>query len=144
MSEEKKFYPLDRISESLKKGEESSTTVRLIDASSESAKILVGQYGSDKDGWLDEGKVDYRRFSHLDAIDPYWGAYFRLLPKERGGNYTRNFFEEYANIMYSVDGRHKKLGVDMQKAISGKQTETKDKKKRSLTDRLLGRNKEDE
>ena len=144
MSEEKEYYPLDVISSSLKKGESTSTTVKLVDAGSESAKILVGNFGSDKEGWLDEGKIDFRRFTHLDPIDPYWCSYFRLMPKERGGNWAREFVEEYENHAYSVDGRHKKLTVDMQKAVSGKETQPKDKKKRSLTDRLLGRNKDEE
>ena len=144
MSEDKEYFPLDAISESLKKGEESSTTIKIVDASSESSKILVGNFGSDRDGWLAEGKIDFRRFTHLDPVDPYWCSYFRLLPPERGGNWARQFVEEYENHAYSVEGRHKKLTVDMQKAVSGKETQTKDKKKRSLTDRLLGRNKEDE
>lgn len=144
MSEEKEYYPLDVISSSLKKGESTSTTVKLVDAGSESAKILVGNFGSDKEGWLDEGKVDYRRFTHLDPLDPYWCSYFRLMPPERGGNWARKFVEEYENHMYSVDGRHKKLTVDMQKAVSGKDVQPKDKKKRSITDRLLGRNKDEE
>lgn len=142
MSEEKEYYPLDALGDALKKGEDTSTTVKIVDASSESARLLVGNYGSDRDGWLAEGKVDFRRFTHLDAIDPYWCSYFRLMPKERGGNWARDFVEEYENHMYSVEGRHKKLGVEMQKAVSGKESQPKDKKKRSLTDRLLGRNKE--
>ena len=144
MTEEKEYYPLDVISDSLKKGESTSTTVKLVDAGSESAKILVGNFGSDKEGWLDEGKIDFRRFTHLDPIDPYWCSYFRLMPKERGGNWASKFVEEYENHMYSVEGRHKKLTVDMQKAVSGKVTQSKDKKKRSLTDKLLGRNKDEE
>jgi len=144
MSEEKEYYPLDAISESLKKGEETSTTVKIVDASSESARLLVGNFGSDREGWLAEGKIDFRRFTHLDPVDPYWCSYLRLMPPEKGGNIARQFVEEYENHMYSVDGRHKKLTVDMQKAVSGKESQPKDKKKRSLTDRLLGRNKEDE
>ena len=144
MSEDKEYYPLDALGDAVNKGEETSTTVKLVDASSESARLLVGNYGSDRDGWLAEGKVDYRRFTHLDPIDPYWCSYFRLIPPERGGNWARKFVEEYENHMYSVEGRHKKLGVEMQKAVSGKESQPKDKKKRSLTDRLLGRNKEDE
>lgn len=144
MSEEKEYYPLDAITDSLKKGEDTLTTVKIVDASSESARLLVGNYGSDRDGWLAEGKVDYRRFTHLDPVDPYWCSYFRLMPPERGGNIARLFVEEYENHMYSVDGRHKKLGIEMQKAVSGKESQPKDKKKRSITDKLLGRNKEDE
>lgn len=141
MTEEKEYYFLDDIQDAIKKGDDSSTTIRLVDASSESAKVLVGQYGSDKE-WLQEGKIDPRRFSHIDPIDPYWCSYFRLIEKERGGNWAKKFVDEYLNHMYSVEGRHKKLGVDMQKAVSGKETQSKDKKKRSFTDKILGRNKD--
>jgi len=138
------YFPLeDAISGVVKKGDETSTTIKIVDAGSESAKVLVPQYGSDED-WLREGKIDVRRFSHIDEIDPYWCSYFRLIPKEQGGEWASNFVTEYLNHMYSVDGRHKRLGVDMQKAVSGKETQPKDKKKRSLTDKLLGRNKDDE
>lgn len=141
--DEKEYFPLDVMSSLQKTGEETSTTIKIVDGGTESARILVPQYGSDKE-WLEKGKIDYRRFSHLDSIDPYWCSFFRLLPKEQGGCWAGDFVEEYSNFMYSVDGRHKRLGVDMQKAVSGKETTPKEKKKRSLTDRLLGRNKDDE
>ena len=138
---EPEYFPLETLTDVMKKGEETSTTIKIVDAGSESARILIPQYGSD-DEWLRQGKIDYRRFSHLDSIDPYWCSFFRLIPKEQGGGWASDFVEEYANWMYSVDGRHKKLGVDMQKAVSGKESQPKEKKKRSLTDRLLGRNKD--
>jgi len=140
---EREYFPLEDISDITKKGDETSTTIRIVDAGSETAKVLVPQYGSDEN-WIRDGKIDFRRFTHIDPVDPYWCAYFRLIEKERGGGWTNRFVEEYCNFMYSVDGRHKKLGVDMQKAVSGKEAQPKDKKKRSLTDRLLGRNKEEE
>lgn len=140
---EKEYFPLDILSDVTKKGDETSTTIKIIDAGSETARVLVPQYGSDQE-WLREGKIDYRRFTHIDPVDPYWCAYFRLIEKERGGGWATKFVEEYANFMYSVDGRHKKLGIDMQKAVSGKEVLPDKKKKRSLTDRLLGRNKEEE
>lgn len=142
--DEREYFPLDMLSDAVKKGEETSTTIKIQDGGSESARVLVPQFGSDREGWLDEGKVDYRRFTHLDDIDPYWCAFFRLIPKEQGGEWAKDFVEEYANFMYAVEGRHKKLTVDMQKAVSGKETQPDKKKKRTLTDRLLGRNKEDE
>lgn len=143
MTEEKEYYPLDDISDTIKKGEETSTTIKFVDSGSESARILVPQYGSDKE-YLEQGKIDPRRFSHIDPVDPYWCSYFNLIEKERGGNWTRKFVDQYLNHMYSVDGRHKRLGVDMQKAVSGKETQSKAKKNRSFADRLLGRNKDEE
>ncbi|MBA7490185.1 hypothetical protein ES702_00720 [subsurface metagenome] len=142
--DEKEYFPLDEtLSDALKKGEETSTTIKIIDAGSESAKVLIPQYGSDKE-YLEKGKIDVRRFSHIDPIDPYWISYFMLIEKERGGGWARKFADNYLNTMYSVDGRHKRLGVDMQKAVSGKETKPDQKKKRSLTDRILGRNKDEE
>jgi len=138
---EKEYFPRDIISDVVKTGDETSTTIKIVDAGSETARVLVPQYGSDKE-WLEKGKIDFRRFTHIDQVDPYWCAYFRLIPKERGGNWAGKFVEEYANFMYSVEGRHKRLGVDMQKAVSGKEAQPKDKKKRSLTDKILGRNKD--
>jgi len=139
---EREYFPLDVISEATKKGDETLTKIVIEDASSKSAEKLVGNYGSDEE-WIREGKIDFRRFTHIDHVDPYWMSYFRLIEPERGGNWTSKFVEEYANFMYSVDGRHKKLGVDMQKAVSGKESQPKDKKKRSFTDRILGRNKDE-
>lgn len=121
-----------------------SSTIKLVDASSETALVLVPNMGSDKN-MLEDGKVDWRRFTHLDPIDPIWMTYLLLIPKERGGNFTKQFVEQYGNLAYSVGGRHKKLIVDFQRAVSGDNKESSQpKKKRSLTDRLLGRNKEDE
>jgi len=141
MTEEKQYYPLSMVEDIQKTGEETITKVVLEDAGSKSAEILMPNFGSD-DNWMREGKVDYRRFTHLDEVDPYWMAYFRLIEKERGGNFMSNFVEEVANFLYSVNGRHKMLSVDMQKAVSGREIKPKEKKKRSLTDRILGRNKD--
>lgn len=146
MSDEKEYFPLDILDDALtgKNLDKTITTIKIEDASSETARVLVPQMGSDKE-WLEKGKIDYRRFSHLDPIDPYWCAYFSLIPKEQGGGYARDFVEQYANFMYSVSGRHKQLTVNMQKAVGGdRTTPQKKRKRRSLTDRILGRNKEDE
>jgi hypothetical protein len=145
---EKEYYPLDILDEALESkgdGEKSSTTITIQDASTETARVLVPQMGSDKE-WLEEGKIDYRRFTHIDEIDPYWCAFFSLVPKEQGGGYSKDYVELYSNFMYSVNGRHKELTVHMQRAASGvdKGLMPKQKKKRSLTDRILGRNKDEE
>lgn len=144
MDEEKKYLPLKIVEDAIgSSAEETSTKIEIVDAGSRAAELLIPSYGSD-DAWTREGRIDYRRFGHIDPIDPYWCTYFSLLSKEQGGGYAQKFVENYANWMYSVDGRHKLIGVEIQKAVSGRESKPKEKKKRSLTDRLLGRNKEDE
>lgn len=146
MSNKKEYFDLGTIEDALTGEKELpvSTTIKIQDASSETALILVPNMGSDR-VLLELGKVDWRRFTHIDEIDNFWMTYFKLIPSERGGNYARKFVEEYGNLAYSVQGRHKKLAVDFQRAVSGDRTERpKQKKKRSLTDRLLGRNKDEE
>jgi hypothetical protein len=71
-------------------------------------------------------------------------SYFSLKDKYKGGNYSSKYAEWIGNLNYSINGRHKKIAVNMQGAIGGK-TESKDdpKKKRGIMDRLLGRNKEE-
>ena len=144
---EKQYYPLETIDDIIqgsKAGMGTSTTVRIEDASSKTAEILVPELGSD-DEWKREGKIDWRRFGHIDIVDPYWMAHFRLIDKYQGGVYATKFVEEFANLNFSVNGRHKKLTVDMQKAVSGKQSQDKSpKKKRGIMDKLLGRNKDTE
>jgi len=143
MDDERTHFPLDIIDGIVGKGEETSTTIKIVDAGSTAAELLIPEYGSDRE-WSSKGKIDYRRFGHIDAIDPYWCTHFLMLPKEQGGGYAADFVENYCNFMYSVDGRHKKLGVEIQRAVSGKDKKKDDKKKRSLTDRILGRNKDEE
>lgn len=143
MSKERTHFPLNIIDGIVGKGEETSTTIKVIDAGTRAAELLIPEYGSD-DEWNRKGKIDYRRFGHIDPVDPYWCTHFQLLPPEQGGGYANAFVENYANWMYSVDGRHKKLGVEIQRAVSGRDKKKPDKKKRSLTDRILGRNKDEE
>lgn len=141
---EKEYFPLDILDEAIEKdGDKTSTTIKIEDASSETARVLVPQMGSDRET-LEEGKIDVRRFTHIDPVDPYWMSFFEQIPDEQGGQWARKFVEDYANYSYSVHGRHKELVVNMQKAVSGEKTTPKPKKKRSLTDRILRRNKEDE
>jgi hypothetical protein len=146
MSDEKEYFPLNTMNEILdasKSGSgSSSTTITIKDAASETAKILIPQFGADKD-WLEEGKHDWRRFGHISVSDPYWMAHFLLINKFQGGDYSAKFVEQFANLNMGVEGRHKKLTVDMQKAVSGRvDTPPKPKKNRGIMDRLLGRNKD--
>lgn len=146
MNKERELFDIGDIEDALTGNSETpqSTTIKIQDASSETALILVPNMGSDKE-ILEQGKVDWRRFTHLDMVDPFWMAYLKLMPKERGGGFASQFVEEYGNLAYSVSGRHKKLAVDFQKAVSGDRGESKKpKKKRSLTDKLLGRNKDED
>ena len=139
--QERTHFPLNVLDDIVGKGEITDTKITILDAGSRAAELLIPQYASDDD-WNRKGKIDYRRFGHHDAIDPYWCTFFQLIPKEQGGGYASKFVEIYANWMYGVDGRHKKLGVEIQRAVSGKDKKKDDKKKRSLTDRILGRNKD--
>lgn len=143
---EKEYYKLNSVNDILsgaRNNQPQSTTIRIEDANTETARALVPQMGSD-DEWLTEGKIDWRRFSHLDDVDPLWIPYFMLIPKYQGGSYTKQYAELYANLMYSVNGRHKKSVVDMQKAVSGKaDTPTQPKKNRSFLDKVLGKNKDE-
>ncbi len=145
--QEKEYYPLDVIGDIIqgtKDDGSSSTTIKIEDASSRTAELLAPELGSD-DAWKREGKIDWRRFGHIDIVDPYWMAHFLLLDKYDGGGYSKEFVEQFANLNFGVNGRHKKLSVDMQKAVSGRTDPSKSpKKKRGIMDRLLGRNKNEE
>lgn len=143
---DKEYFPLDTIDAIIKgteKGNAGSTTIRLEDANTESARVLIPELGSD-DEFKREGRVDWRRFGHNSELDPYWMAHFTLKSKYRGGRYSKSFVEQIGNLNYSINGRHKKITVDMQGAVSGKSdTREEPKKKRGIMDRLLGRNKEE-
>lgn len=145
MDEEKEYFPLNIVENILqggKQGDSETTTIKVVDASSIVSEKLAGELGSDAE-WKSKGLVDWRRFGHIDEVDPYWMAHFRLIDKFQGGDYASQFVEEFANLNFSVGGRHKKLSVDMQKAVSGKTDPTKaSKKKRGIMDKLLGRNKD--
>ena len=145
MSEEKELFPLDTIDDILSgsKGDTPlSTTITLEDASSKTAEILAREMGSD-DEYLREGKVDWRRFSHLNPVDPYWMTHFKLKKKFKGGNWSKKYADHIGNMKYSIGGRHKRLAVNMQQATSGNTpSQDKPKKKRGIVDRLLGRKKE--
>lgn len=109
------------------KGEGKAQIFEIRDASTESAKVLVPQMGTDL-VLIREGKIDYRRFTNIQALDVYWLTWFSLKPKEKGGNFTKRFCEMFSNYSYSVNAQNKKLVVAMQQAISG--SDKKDEKQK--------------
>ena len=141
---DREYFPADVIDDLLSdsKGDKAQSTVITIkDASSVTAGILAPEMGSDDD-WKREGKIDWRRFGHISELDPWWMAYFLKKNKYQGGNWSKDYAELVGNLNFSVGGRHKKLAVGMQRAVSGKADESKKPKKdRSMLDKILGRNK---
>lgn len=101
-------------------------TVR--DAVSETAKILVREYGSDLK-YQQKGEVDVRRFSNISAIDVYWLMYFQNIEDMLGGEYSKLACESFLNNRYSVNAQHKKIGIEFQESLSGeKREQPKDKR----------------
>jgi len=104
------------------------------DASSESAKVLVPQIGSDQ-SWLMEGRNDYRRFTHIKPLDVLWLSWFSNKRKEQGGRWCEKFIEAFCNFCYSINGENKKLVIAMQQAIKGEAKEKEKKDDRSFIQR---------
>ena len=143
---DKEFFPKDVMDELLsdsKAGKPQSTIIEIKDASTVTASVLAPEMGSD-DSWKRKGKIDWRRYGHISDLDPWWMGYFLMKPKYQGGNWSSEYAELIGNLNFSVGGRHKKLAVGMQRAVSGKGDESKKPKKdRSMLDKILGRNKEE-
>jgi len=98
------------------------------DAISETARILVQEYGSDIE-YKQEGKVDVRRFSNISTIDVFWLMYFQNIEDSVGGAYSKKACESFLNNRYSVNAQHKKIGIDFQNSLSGDKKEIpKDKR----------------
>ena len=112
--------------------------VTMIDAASESAKVLVPQMGTDTN-LLREGKYDVRRFSDIREVDVVWLTWFSNIPEQYGGGYAKAFCNAYLNHRYSVDGKNKKLVVQMQQAVSGSRTRKEAKDERSWIQRNITR-----
>jgi hypothetical protein len=107
-------------------GKEQNIIIR--DAISETAKILVQEYGSDIK-YKQKGEVDVRRFSNISQLDVYWLMYFQNIEDAVGGVYSKNICESFLNNRYSVNAQHKKLGIDFQNSLSGDKKENpKDKR----------------
>lgn len=128
------------ISEDLTGGSKAEI-IEIKDASTISAEVLVPQMGSDKKDLI-EGKIDTRRWSNLYEEDVLWLSWFSLIPRQYGGEWSKAFCDEYRNHRYSVHGENKKLAVNMQQAVTGGKDTKKDKAKRSLMDKILGRKKD--
>ncbi len=108
-------------------------TILIKDASLEAAKMLVPEFGSD-DEYALEGRVDVRRFTNINDIDSIWLNWFMNLPDKYGGGWARKYCDNYMNLRYSIGGEHKKLTIDLQRAIAGsEESEKKDEKKGFLS-----------
>lgn len=119
-----------------------SSNVTLVDASYRSAEILIPNLGSDEE-YLIEGKVDVRRFSDIELIDVIWLNWFMNIPDKYGGEYARDWSYNFLNLMYSVKGKHKKIVVNMQNAISGLPEPKKKEKDKGFFSRFR-RNKDED
>lgn len=120
-----------------------SEIIELRDASTKVAEVLVPQFGSD-DEFLEEGKIDTRRFTNLEPQDVIWCSWFSLVPKKYGGGYSSDFVDEYRNHRYSIGGENKRLSIGITQAVTGGAGKQRKEEKRSLLDRILGRKKEPE
>lgn len=117
-----------------------SQTITINDAISESAKVLVKEYGSDLE-YHKEGKVDVRRFSNIKAVDVLWLMFFQNIPKAKGGDYAGNLCESYLNNRFSVEAQHKKMGIAFQDSISGNGSTEEKKDNRNWIQRNITQRK---
>lgn len=143
--ESEELFDIDEsISRDIESGESASEkgVIEIRDASTEVAKVLVPEFGSD-DNFTREGKIDTRRFGNIQELDVWWLSWFDIIPKEYGGGYAQQYCDSYRNHRYGVNGEHKKLSIGMTGAVSGQNKQTKESAKRSLLDKVLGRNKEE-
>lgn len=124
-----------------KKPKEQNITIN--DASSETAKHLVKEWGSDAK-YKVKGKVDMRRMSNITGIDVYWLMFFKNIPKTKGGDYCKDVCEEFLNLRDSVNAQHKKLQIGFMNAITGRKEEDTENKKRNIIQKITGRGKENE
>lgn len=127
------------------KGDSTRQIIEIRDASTEVAKVLPPQLGTDPD-MLRDGFIDVRRFTNIHELDAYWLSWFSLKTKEQGGGFTKKFCEEFANWCYSINAQNKKMVVAMQQAVSGAdKKEEKPKDSRSwIQKHLTQRGKEPE
>lgn len=144
-NEDELFDIDDAISKDIGEGVISSEKeiIEIRDATTEVAKVLVPQFGSD-DEYLQKGKIDTRRFSNITERDVWWLAWFDNIPPEYGGIFSSQYCDSYRNHRYSVEAEHKKLSIGITGAVSGQQRKSKDDVKRSMLDKVLGRNKQEQ
>lgn len=65
---------------------------------------LAPQLGTDIIDIMLNKKVDMRRLSKTGPLDKAWIAYFLLLEDEEGGDFARQFCNNYLNLAVSEDG----------------------------------------
>jgi len=118
-------------------------TVTMNDATSKAIETLGVQLGSDA-RTLAELMIDVRRLTNISTADRTMIAYFSLLDEKEGGEFARDFFDQYMNLSMSVNGERAKMIVQALANIAGSEKSPKAKHKRSIFDRLTGRNKDPE
>lgn len=64
---------------------------------------LAGELGSDSTVAA-QGKSDMRRFSKLNRLDVVWNSHFMLVPDEEGGEYAKQFCDNFQNLAVSEEG----------------------------------------
>jgi hypothetical protein len=97
--------------------EEKGNRVILENAQSRMAEIIAPNYGSDRE-FIEQGKVDIRRFTNIKNIDVIWLTHFLNVPDHEGGEYAKDFCMDYMNLRDSVNGEHKKIGIRLQQALN--------------------------
>jgi len=91
---------------------------RIVDASTKTAEVLIPQWGSDRE-YLEEGKVDVRRFSNIEKVWLLPLSYFMLKKRKHGGGYSNDWCINWLNLCYSIEAQHKKLQISLQQAVTG-------------------------
>lgn len=131
------------IEKDIKQSKRNSQNITINDATSETAKTLVKEWGSDVE-YKKDGKVDIRRHSNISSLDVMWLMYFSNLPDKIGGKYTKAICEEFLNLRDSVNAQHKKLQIGFIGALTGRNNEDKEENKRGIIQRITGRGNNDE
>lgn len=79
---------------------------------------LAAEIGSDTTD-LVKGKVDMRRFSKLTPLDKAWISFFLLVDDEEGGEYFRDFCNNFLNLAPSEEGWRTNKAIQMVAASKG-------------------------
>lgn len=120
-------------------------TIVYQDAVSEIGRILASQIGSDRI-MLEAGIVDIRRLTNIGKVERLWLSFFLHMPDDQGGQWMKQFCDDYMNLSPSLGGMRAKLIIAMQSAIGGiRQQKSKVKDDRSFIERhFTRRNQEPE
>jgi len=113
-----------------------SQNISINDSETEAVKILLPNYSSD-DEYLREGKVDIRRFTNVDPVDVYWLSWFSLIEDQYGGEWANDWCQMWMNIRDSVNGEHKKLGINAIEALGTKGDKTQKKDVRNIIQKYV-------